>query len=316
MKTFLLYATLISALILFGFKNKDLTINVEFATVQQAKELLTTEDKFTESWSQFDIDSRMRKNNSTKEELFEYISEQAREWTPDQKEILKKVIFKIQKQISKNNFQLNFPGKIVFIKTTTKEEGNALAYTRSNYIVLNEKLETSNQWDLERLVAHELFHILSRNNPEFRKSMYGIIGFKLMNNIDYPETIKKYRITNPDAPHTDNYITLKINDEVINCMMILFSKKAYESGDFFEYLNIGFLKLTGNEIKSVELRDNNPTIYSLKEVSNFFEQVGKNTNYIIHPEEIMAENFSFALMEKKELKNPDIINKIRIILKE
>ena len=42
-------------------------------------------------------------------------------------------------------------------------------------------------------------------------------------------------------------------------------------------------------------RDGASTIKT-KEVNNFFEQIGRNTNYIIHPDEVLADNFIFLTM--------------------
>ena len=146
--------------------------------------------------------------------------------------------------------------------------------------------------------------------------MYEIIGFKLMNQIEYPEILKAYRITNPDAPQTDSYIKLKVNGKSLDCMMILYSTQNYSDGDFFKYLNVGFLSLIGDTDKSIELVDNKPVIYNFKQVTGFFEQVGKNTQYIIHPEEILADNFAFAILNKAALPNKDIVDKIKMKLKE
>ena len=44
---------------------------------------------------------------------------------------------------------------------------------------------------------------------------------------------------------------------------------------------------------------------------NFFEQVGRNTNYIINPEEILAENFAFLLTRKPVTGTPELIEKMR-----
>ena len=43
--------------------------------------------------------------------------------------------------------------------------------------------------------------------------------------------------------------------------------------------------------------------------------VGKNTNYLIHPEEIMADNFAFTMKAKKALANPEKIKNVQKVLK-
>ena len=52
----------------------------------------------------------------------------------------------------------------------------------------------------------------------------------------------------------------------------------------------------------------------MSEIGNFFEQVGRNTQYIIHPEEIMADNFTFAILGKEDLSNPELVAEIKEVL--
>ena len=44
--------------------------------------------------------------------------------------------------------------------------------------------------------------------------------------------------------------------------------------------------------------------------SSSFAQVGRNTNYIIHPEEILAENFVLALEGELEVKDEWVVERI------
>ncbi len=289
---------------------------VKFASLEKAQELLTEEDEFSRSWSRFDINSRMHKTNSTKSELFEMLTKQARAWTEAEENKIRTICTNVSKNLEGQGFNLNLPEEIYFVKTTCREEGAAAGYTRAQFIVLKETLLSQSEEDLEHLVVHELFHILSRHNPEFRKKMYGLIGFKMMNTVSYPESIAGHRITNPDAPQTDSYIAVKANGRKVECLMILYAKEDYKHGEFFDYLNVGFLSLTGDFIKSVEYQGTKPIIYSMAEVDGFYEQVGRNTNYIIHPEEIMAENFSHAVLNKKNLPNPELIEQIKVLLRE
>jgi hypothetical protein len=50
------------------------------------------------------------------------------------------------------------------------------------------------------------------------------------------------------------------------------------------------------------------------ELTGFFEQIGRNTQYIIHPEEILADNFSLLVREKTG-PSPDILKKLADALK-
>lgn len=60
----------------------------------------------------------------------------------------------------------------------------------------------------------------------------------------------------------------------------------------------------------------NGVLYCLeiKQLSGFFEQVGTNTEYVIHPEEILADNFPMLVVDNKDLPPPAILKKIKQIL--
>ncbi len=316
MKIFLIVGLLIGTFTSSLLCNGSLKEKVKYTSVEKGNQLLMQEDDYTKNWSQFDIDSRMQKKNSSKAELFEFIKKQTREWTSSEKNTLDSIFDNIDKLIKKNGFNIDFPDEIYIVKTTAKDEGGAFGFTRANYIVLKDDAIYSKQVDLTHLVLHELFHVLSRKNPEFRKEMYSLIGFRIMESVDYPESIKQYRISNPDATQTDSYISLKVGEQSVDCMMIMYSKRDYDGGVFFNYVNIGFLSLVGEEVKTIDYVDNKAVIYEINQVSGFFEQVGMNTQYIINPEEIMAENFSLAILGNNDLPNQEIVEKIKVVLKK
>jgi len=312
MKKLTLILILVAGVCISGFCAEALSSIVKFASVEKAISLLSQEDDYTKKWSRFDIESRLNTKNGTKEELFRYISEQAREWTDSEKAKISAIIKDIENLVAEQKLNISFPDEIFFVKTTCLEEGGALGYTRANYVVLKDDVCSGSDEQLTYLIIHELFHILTRNDNNFRKSMYEIIGFDLMNEVEYPDKIKESKITNPDAPKTDSYIKLKYQGRPIECMMILYSDEEYDGGAFFEYLNIGLLGLQGGSVKSAEYTNGVPSIYSLEEIADtdFFEQIGRNTSYIIHPEEILADNFAYAILARSGLPNPEIVDKI------
>jgi hypothetical protein len=57
-------------------------------------------------------------------------------------------------------------------------------------------------------------------------------------------------------------------------------------------------------------------LVELKELQGFFEQVGRNTQYLIHPEEILADNFAIAISGQTDVKSPAIPREILRIMQE
>jgi hypothetical protein len=297
-------------------QSSALKSKIIFATKAKAISLLNTEDEYTKNLSVFDINARMHKPKATKAQIIKFRNNEIKEWDEVEKEKINEQLALIQLQITENKFHINAPDEIVFIKSSLKDEGEAEGYTRGSCIVLKEGVAMLDAATLKDLIIHELFHVLTRHDAKFRSDMYAIIGFTVCNEIPIQGSLKKYKISNPDAPHKDSYITLQKDGKSIECMMILYSKDDYVKGTFFDYLNIGFVKLKGTIKKEFELKNNEPIIYAIDEVENLFEQIGTNTSYIIDPEEALADNFIFSINNKTGLNSPLIVEKIQARLKQ
>jgi hypothetical protein len=283
---------------------------IRFASIDTAKVLLLTEDVYTKNWGRFDIESRMQKNGSTKEELLTFISEECvQEWTIEEEEAAVNAINKLDSVMNIQQLDLPFPDEIYFIrdKITKDWKGEGCAYTRRNFTVLNTR---------ESLIFHELFHILSRNNKDFRSQLYSIIGFNMMEEeLLLPQDMKDLQLLNPDSPIIDSYITVKKDGVSIDCAMWPYSSESYHGGFRFKYKKKGLIQLNNKkEIACGE--DGKPIIYSIEEVTGFYEQVGENTKYIDQPEEILAVNFQLLISGERNLKSPWLIEKMKETMKE
>ena len=50
------------------------------------------------------------------------------------------------------------------------------------------------------------------------------------------------------------------------------------------------------------------------DVPGYHEQIGRNTRYIIHPEEILADNFVFLLDGRIDLPTPRVVEQMGKVL--
>ncbi|MBV9618322.1 MAG: hypothetical protein JO201_03840 [Verrucomicrobia bacterium] len=161
---------------------------------------------------------------------------------------------------------------------------------------------------LRKTIAHEIFHILSRNNPELRERLYRLIGFDACDEIGFPPEVESRKITNPDAPRNDHAIRVKANGREVSVVPILFSSAPnydpVRGGEFFNYLQLAFVPVSKSPAPASQLLE-------LQHLSGFVEQVGRNTNYIIHPEEILADNFALLRMGTRDVPSQEILEKIR-----
>ena len=291
------------------------TVNFHFATLDEAKKLVAAEDNFTKSWSEFDIVSRLNDPKGTKEQLKEYEAKELREWTDEEKQTITNFMYKINQTIRDEKFQLPFPQQITLVKSTLKDEGSAAGYTRENWIALYDQVGKIDEQHRQELILHELFHILTRHTIGFKRMAYSTIGFEVAEQeLEYPAELQQKRITNPDIAKFDSYATFNINDEQKKCAMVLYHDRPYTEGRFFEYVKVGFVPY-GEDFKAIRNAEGKVVVYDMKEVKDFFDKVGKNTGYIIHPEEILAENFVIAFLNQDPIKTPELRERLRKVLK-
>jgi len=99
-------------------------------------------------------------------------------------------------------------------------------------------------------------------------------------------------------------------------MLILFSGRQYSGGNFFGYIQIGLLAIEGDESnKKVVYQNGKPLILKFKEVKDFYEQTGSNTDYNFHAEELSADHFVLLLNQQQGLPNPEIIEAMKSVMK-
>jgi hypothetical protein len=294
---------------------------VHFASASEGGKILTTRDDFVRRLSPFDRAARLKVDHTvSEEEYLNFVGKNTSDWTDQEIEALQAAIEKLRPLLSR--FPLSLPPTIQMIKTTGSEEGNA-AYTRGTAIVFPKSDLAKSEAELMKLFSHELFHVLSRHNPELKERLYEAIGFRQCEEIEFPRELASRKITNPDAPKNDHFIRLTVRGEECLAVPILFSTAevydAKKGGEFFEYLNFQFLVVKTTEAPKrliAVYEDSNLKLAGPKDISGFFEQVGRNTNYIIHPEEILAENFSRLVLKEADPASPEVLEKIRTILAE
>lgn len=287
---------------------------IQFATVEQGAVLLAKEDRFLKSLSQFDCQARLKTDREVVgSDIGKFSAEQVIAWTADDQAGLRDAIAAVSERMKP--FELPFPAKIVLVKTTGKEEGNA-AYCRRNVIVLPARKTQQRPASLQRLLIHELFHVLSSHNPELRRELYAIVGFTTCEPIEMPPSLRDRKLTNPDAPQLDAYIKLTADGAPVAAVPILFaSTEVYDvkrGGTFFDYLTFRLMVVepAGKGWKPV-LSDGQPKLLDPKSTASYHEQIGKNTGYIIHPDEILADNFVHLVNQTKDLASPGIVASMR-----
>lgn len=296
------------------FKDYIITPNttVRLVTQERGIELLSASDIYTGELSEFDVQVRLQNAKAkTEADYLKYAGKQVRPWTKEDTSLFRDIIDFTNIQIKKLNLSFTLPPLIEVIKTTCKEEGDAGGYTRNNIIVMNQK--SVNDFTF----IHELCHILLRNDRALRDTLYATMGFKKCNKIHYPPMIYEQKLTNPDAPFMEHYLTVSYQFKRTDVALFIYSDQPYSSGTLFDYLQIGLLMLKGGPENKEAIYDdlNKPRILNYEDVQNLFEQIGNNTGYNVHPEELTASHFTIMMFEKTaNLDKPELITKMHDIL--
>jgi hypothetical protein len=292
---------------------------MHFASTSEGRKILTTKDDFIHGLSPFDRAARMKVDRPVSEDEFlTFVEASVADWTKEEMQTVQAPVDKIRPLL--RDWSLPFPTTVELIKTTGVEEGNT-AYTRGTAIILPKAELGKGQKKLEELICHELFHILSRQNPGLREQLYGTIGFNRCDEIEFPRELASRKLTNPDAPRNDYFIRLTIAGQPCLAMPVLLSTaevyNVQRGGEFFQYLNFQFLVVergSGPLRLKVVYENSVPKVIGPQDVSGFFEQIGRNTDYIIHPDEILANNFLLLILGEKKAPSPEILLKMKEVL--
>ena len=185
-------------------------------------------------------------------------------------------------------------------------------------------------WDKKRpgfvsyLMWHELWHVISRNNPKLRKQMYSLIGFTVLpDTIDLPAEIRPHILLNPDVERHDSYATFTVHGQPTDCMVLLYADvDEYKEGTtLHNYISstdgYWLLALDKTTHKPFRGADGKWVIYNCTEASDFNNVMSAgNTQYCDDPEECMADNFALAIMSNTDVPNQKLLQNIISKLKE
>lgn len=271
----------------------------------EAAALLGGEDAFIARMTPFDRAARLKTGREVStSEYLKFAQADVRDWTNEQATRVLAAFGRVRAGLER--LELRLPEKIYAVKTSGAESASA-AYTRGEAIVLPEPVLGMQDERLDHLIAHELFHVLSRANPGWVRSLYEAIGFRQCGTVVLPEGLAQSLITNPDEPEGWYCIDVNVGGEPRLVMPILLPRSpSYDpaqGGEYIDYVDFRLYVVEGSAAGTRFL--------TVNEVTGFFEQVGRNTEYVIHPEEILADNFTLLVLGGPEIRSPETLAKIK-----
>ena len=295
------------------------SISLLFASLEEGREILRTRDGFIRRLSPFDRSARLKTDREVSEsEFLNFVAGKVIEWDSADRKRVEQAFDRIRPALGE--YSLNWPESVHFVHTTGEEEGGA-AYTRGKAVILPRTRLDQSPEKLARLVAHELFHVLSRHDREIRDRLYRVIGFERCPEVQLPAPFARRRITNPDAPVNTHRIRVQLDGRQFWAVPVLYSRSErydpLQEGSFFKYLQFRLLleEVEAGPAIPAAPSDSAPRLVEVREVSGFFEQIGRNSSYIIHPEEILAVNFALIVTGETEFPSPEVAEGIRSVLR-
>lgn len=267
-------------------------------------------DGFFNEVQQTDIEIQMKRTvpfpdrSSAVRAYRSFLGSQVSEWTVQEKDSMLQVFQKVKKLCDAVSPRL-FPAGISLIKMKTGTYGRDVYFTRGKHILIPENI--FEQVNMERqlpVMLHEVFHIVSRYNKSLRHDLYKMIGFVPMPHpVKYDETLAGKVLTNPDGVSRDYGIILYDFKDTMLAIPVIQSKFAGFRPDvpsFFDYVSFDLYAVDCNDSNCItKLNAKGKTSVPPSCTSVFFQKIRDNTQYIIHPDEIMADNFMLALLARE-----------------
>lgn len=267
-----------------------------YASAKEGAEIMLANTEYYENYTQNDIDFRMQKTGATLDELLDESADEVKSFNPVEKLFIESRFAKMSRTLKKNGYELPEIDEIVLVKTDMELESAASGYTHGTEIYLNSTIIATYSWlslipgagnYADELLWHELFHCLTRCNPDFREQMYSLINFTVTGTeYELPSCVADKYLSNPDVEHHDSYATFVIDGREIDCYVAWITTMTYAEAQ------CGFNSCSTPVLIPVDGTD---TYYLPEQASNFNEVFGENTGYVIDPEECMADNFKYAM---------------------
>ena len=234
-----------------------------------------------------------------------------RAFTTRERLLLTTLFTRITAELIRINPRLCLP-VVRLVKTDGSGFGATAFYTRQNSIIISAPLlqaataDSTQQEGLTRVLSHELFHIISRANPALRRQLYRRIGFEeITTNSEIPRlpaVLAQKRVLNPDG-----MLPVRIHlADTLDATFISHATTDHPDRDipFFDAVTVEVYQL-----KAADAHKNSTWYVVADSVGGstlantwekpFYQRAGTNTDYIQHPDEILADNFKLLLQRER-----------------
>jgi len=226
-------------------------------------------------------------------------------FSPGEAIVLREILSTLKKQCDALKPEI-FPQQLELIKTKGQHYGDGVYYTRENRIIIPaNELEYLDRERLCEVLLHEIFHIYARYHPHQQRALYALIGFReLPGELALPSAVASRLLLNPDGVDMGYAIDLAMaNADTARCVPVLTANAPAflpEREAYFDYVDFNLYPVReqadGSFIVIADSLGRSPI--QVNQQPDFFRQISDNTLYIIHPDEILADNFKWLVLSK------------------
>lgn len=289
--------------------------NITFLDGKSAASFLSTGGYF---YAVRPIDQFLQMGGSEDLDYIDFIKKEAISFLPEDMDKINKTMSKVEHLILE--IHPNYlSDSIKFIKVEGKRYGDQAYFTKDNAIIIPaEELSSFNEKKFLEVMLHELFHIFSRQNSMLKKELYKSIGFEaLPGKLHIDSSFNQQILLNPDGINFHYEIKIKSYEQVYRCLPVLYTESTFQDykENYFENLQFDLFPVYEKNGQFVLANPEEAQQLNLKSHPNFYAQIGRNTDYIIHPDEILADNFVFMVQKKKgkDRRGREILSKMKTL---
>ena len=289
---------------------------LRFASVAEGQRVLTADDDWLPVTGAFQRRAMMGLATAvTLAQFRQWNADAVQPWTEARRDRWRAAAVAIEPRV--RELRLPLPAETLLVASNGQESAR-MPYTRANAIVITGAGATPRASDIW-LMAHELWHVVSRHAPELADRVYREIGFEPVPELVQPQSWDEIRIANPDAPGNRHAMRADVDGRsVLLAPVLVAARTVLQPAESFAALfEVRLLEIQPDRdgIRSRPvMQKGEPRWHAVDRVPAFLERLGGNTPYVIHPEETMADNIAF-LLTGRPARNAELLKRIEAALR-
>lgn len=282
---------------------------LRFAAAAQARAVLAANDEWMQASSSAQR-TLLAGHRGAKLARFQAAqAESALDWTAEARARWQAALETIAPAL--NRLQLPWPDEILLVATDGRESANQ-PHTRAHAIMLPRRFEQQGYSDAE-VLAHELWHVVSRHQPALAQRLYALIGYEPVAELEWPRAWRDIRLANPDAPRHRHAMRLRLDGRDTWVMPVVVVGAGGPGETLLDRIEPRLLEVLpgrAGQPTRARLRGGRPVWHDIDANAEFLQRLGGNTDYTMHPEETIADNFMF-LVVGRAVPNPVLLERMR-----